>query len=79
MNNQKGVAHLLLLLFIVALIGGAGFLFYKGYIKLPSFGTSLFQKKVQVEIKKEYKNPFKKETQYVNPFDKYKNPFVVNR
>lgn len=77
MNNQKGVVHLLLLLIIVAIVGGAIYLVYKGYIKLPS--TSLFQKKTNVELKTEYKNPFKKETQYVNPFDKYKNPFVVNR
>ena len=26
-----------------------------------------------------YKNPFKKETQYVNPFETYKNPFVVSK
>lgn len=36
-------------------------------------------KKPAVEIKTSYKNPFNKETQYVNPFDKYKNPFVTNR
>lgn len=28
-----------------------------------------------VSLKKEYKNPFDKNAQYVNPFSQYKNPF----
>lgn len=28
-----------------------------------------------VSLKKDYKNPFDKDTQYVNPFSQYKNPF----
>ena len=57
------------------------------YITLVRFGIikdpfplpniPLFQTGPQVSIKKEYKNPFDKKTQYVNPFDTYKNPFVV--
>lgn len=30
--------------------------------------------KVQVPVRVEYKNPFDKKTQYVNPFSSYKNP-----
>lgn len=33
--------------------------------------------KIQLEI--QYLNPFKKESQYVNPFDEYKNPFDLIR
>ena len=82
MNKEKGVVHLLFLLIIVVIVGAAVLLVTQGIIKIPGLSlpsTSLFQKKTNVELKTEYKNPFKKETQYVNPFDKYKNPFVVNR
>jgi len=57
---------------------GAGFLVYKGIIKLP-VSIPFLQNQPKVELKTEYKNPFKKETQYVNPFQTYKNPFVTNR
>ena len=82
MNTEKGVVHLLFLLVVAAIVGGSYILVTQGIIKIP--GISLpsipfFQQKTNVELKSEYKNPFKKETQYVNPFDKYKNPFVVNR
>ncbi len=82
MNREKGVVHLLLPLIIVAIVGGAIFLVTQGIIKIPGLSlpsVPLFQKKATVELKSEYKNPFKRETQYVNPFDQYKNPFVVNR
>ena len=39
----------------------------------------IVQKKPNVQIKTSYKNPFDKNTQYMNPFEKYKNPFVANR
>ncbi|OGH30330.1 MAG: hypothetical protein A3B41_00240 [Candidatus Levybacteria bacterium RIFCSPLOWO2_01_FULL_37_26] len=39
----------------------------------------IYQKQSSVEIKTTYKNPFDKGTQYVNPFEKNKNPFVTNR
>lgn len=67
----------LLLLLAAALFA----LFYFGVIKnpfknLPIIGK-LGQNQPKVELKTEYKNPFKKETQYVNPFQTYKNPFEV--
>lgn len=80
--NQRGVLHLLPL-FLIAVLVGAGILLYLGIIKLPflpSLPSLPFgQKGPKVELKTEYKNPFKKETQFVNPFDTYKNPFVTNR
>ena len=82
MNNEKGVIHLLLPLLIFVIVGVGIFLITQGYINIPgvSFPSiPLFEKKASYELKSEYKNPFKKETQYVNPFDKYKNPFVLNR
>ena len=48
-------------------------------IKIPSNPLTILQKKATVNLKTAYKNPFKKETQYVNPFETYKNPFVVSK
>ncbi|MBI2028696.1 MAG: hypothetical protein HYT07_03765 [Candidatus Levybacteria bacterium] len=63
---------------VTLLIVAIGFLL--GVIKVPGLPTSpLLEKKAQVKLKTEYKNPFAKETQYVNPFDTYKNPFVVSK
>ncbi len=78
MNNQKGVIHLvlpLLLLLAAALFA----LVYFGVIQNPLKNLKIGQAGPKVDLKTEYKNPFKKETQYVNPFDTYKNPFVTNR
>ncbi|OGE64404.1 hypothetical protein A3J13_01020 [Candidatus Daviesbacteria bacterium RIFCSPLOWO2_02_FULL_36_8] len=75
--NQRGFIHLLPLILVI-LVVGAGFLVYKGIIKLP-VSIPFLQNQPKVELKTEYKNPFKKETQYVNPFQTYKNPFVTNR
>lgn len=78
MSGQKGLIHLLPLMLGVVIIGAAIFAFIQGWIKLPSV-SSPFQKSASVDLKTTYKNPFDKETQYVNPFQTYKNPFVVNR
>lgn len=75
--SQKGVIHLTLpLLLVVAIIAGI-ILIASGVIKIPSLPFG--KKEAKVDLKTEYKNPFKKETQFVNPFQTYKNPFVVNR
>lgn len=37
--------------------------------------TPTKSKEPTVSLKKEYKNPFDKNAQYVNPFSQYKNPF----
>ena len=65
--NQRGIAHILPILLIVGLIlAVVGYLFYTG---------SLTSNKKNIELTEEYENPFEKETQYINPFDEYKNPF----
>lgn len=73
--NQKGIAHILLLLLVLVIIA-AGIV----YFILPKIGVNLpvpgVSQEPKVSVKTEYQNPFKKETQYVNPFDQYKSPLV---
>ena len=45
-------------------------LFSLGVVKSP-----LTSKKSSVQLTSSYDNPFEKNTQYVNPFNEYKNPF----
>lgn len=79
--KEKGVIHLVLPLVLLLIIGAGAFaLIYFGIIqnplkKIPYLG----QKQPTVAVKQEYKNPFNKDTQYVNPFQTNKNPFVTNR
>lgn len=40
---------------------------------------NLFKTKPKVKLTTQYKNPFDKGTQYVNPFSRYKNPFDIIR
>lgn len=81
--NQRGVIHLALPLLLLLLIGAAIYiLFYLGFVKNPFSKLSLLdkgQKVPEISTKTIYQNPFKKETQYVNPFKTYKNPFLVSR
>ena len=81
-NKQKGVIHLALpLVLLLLIVAGFFALSYFGVIKLPSFLSKLpfASPGSKVELKAEYKNPFDKETQFVNPFQEYKNPFVTNK
>ena len=79
MENQKGIAHILLLIVILLAVGAVVyFLFSQGIIKNPFKNLRLpGQGGPSVSLKSEYENPFDKNTQYVNPFEGYKNPFVV--
>ena len=79
MENQKGIAHILLLIVILLAVGAVVyFLFSQGIIKNPFQNLRLpGQGGSSVSLKSEYENPFDKNTQYVNPFEGYKNPFVV--
>ncbi|EKD65697.1 MAG: hypothetical protein ACD_50C00012G0002 [uncultured bacterium] len=74
MFNQKGIAHLILIFVILAILIVAGALVLKKFIKIP--GLSQTQES-NIAIKSEYKNPFNKDSQYVNPFDQYKSPFIT--
>lgn len=78
--RQRGFIHLLPLLLIIVVIV-VFVLASKGIIKLPFKLPNIpfLSNQPSVSLKTEYQNPFKKESQYVNPFETYKNPFVVNR
>lgn len=70
---QKGNI-LLPLLFIIVLLAVVYFLYARGIIKLTQKKSSLaVEPKVQLQTK--YDNPFDANSQYVNPFSEYKNPF----
>ena len=70
----------LAVIILLSLIVVTSILVYLKIFKLPStVSIPTLQKQAAINLKSEYKNPLKKETQYVNPFDKYKNPFVVNK
>ncbi len=81
MNNQKGVAHLLVPVFLLLVAAVAFGLLYFGVIKNPfkniPFINKIGQQQPTADVKTDYQNPFNKETQYVNPFETYKNPFVI--
>lgn len=65
------------LLLLLAVAGAILALVYFKLIKNPLQNVPLLQKGPKVSIETKYKNPFDKKTQYVNPFETYKNPFVV--
>lgn len=80
MSKEEGFAPIVLLLLVA---GGAlvvYFLATSGVLKLPANVqvpklTTDSSKESSVGLKSEYKNPFDKNAQYVNPFAEYKNPF----
>lgn len=65
-----------ILIIIILILLGISFALIWSSIKKekPTLKVSS-SKEPKVQLKKEYKNPFSKDTQYVNPFSKYKNPF----
>lgn len=67
--DQKGVIHLLPILLVVAVLLVAGFFI------LQKFQSQGGKKEASVSLQTQYKNPFDKSAQYVNPFAQYKNPF----
>lgn len=76
MTSKKGIAHLLVIV-VVAVFAillpllALKFIFKKD-ISIPGQSQD-----PDVELKSEYKNPLKKDSQYVNPFDQYKSPFLT--
>lgn len=72
--------YLAVFVILICVFGVAIFLLSGGLKRFQSSSLqNVFQKKAVVELKTAYKNPFDKKTQYVNPFETYKNPFVTNR
>ena len=87
MNNQRGhacrqacVIHLavplLLLLIAAVIIFGLAAI---GVIKIPLKSLpaipGINKQEPAVSLQKQYQNPFDKNTQYINPFSTYQNPF----
>lgn len=66
---QKGIALLIPLVLVAAVALFFYLLISQGIITNP------LSKEPIVKLKTEYKNPFAKGSQYVNPFSGYKNPF----
>lgn len=76
--GQRGAVHLLPLLAISAVIVLLGFLLVsKDLIQNPITEIARKFQKPSVEPKTTYTNPFEADTQYVNPFSQYKNPFDI--
>ncbi len=78
-SRKKKIFIALSLLLVIGVVYVALIRF--GIIKdpFPLQNIPFLSKEPKVSIKTEYKNPFDKKTQFVNPFNKYKNPFVVNK
>lgn len=84
-KNQLGVIHLLipLLLLIIGGVVFSAFVFFGKFNNpFPSVVDQVKKQSSQafaVVLKNDYKNPFDKTSQYVNPFAQYKNPFDAIR
>ena len=75
--KKRLTRKVMIIIFILVGLGAVAFIGVS--VKIPSSPLKILQSGPSVALKKEYKNPFSKETQYVNPFDTYKNPFVVSK
>lgn len=78
MTKEQGFTPLALLLIITVLIALGYILISQGVIKIPSQLNPSNKQPTQsssANLKNIYQNPFEKDTQYVNPFSEYKNPF----
>lgn len=74
--SQRGAVHLIpLLLILAAIVVVILLLVSQGAVKIPLPESIRLFRRPAVGLKTEYKNPFEKDTQYVNPFSEYKNPF----
>lgn len=72
--SEKGSIFLFLVLIFVAVAGAAIFIVLKT-ITTSTQKVATQTNNLTVALKSEYENPFDKNTQYVNPFNSYKNPF----
>lgn len=83
MHSQKGVVALAVpLLLLLAAAAVIFILISQGLIKIPSKIVPSLpgqKKEPTVQLQKQYQNPFDKDSQYVNPFSQYKNPFDTLR
>lgn len=77
MHSQKGVIALVVpLLLLLAAAAIIFILLSSGVLKKTTLPSLPGQKKEPtVQLQKQYQNPFDKNSQYVNPFSGFKNPF----
>lgn len=77
MKQEKGVITLVPLLVLVIVLAVLYILISQGLVKSPVKvpGVTPAKKEPAVSLQTQYQNPFDKNTQYVNPFARYKNPF----
>ena len=71
--------YVIAILVLIGVLAVAAYVLIGRFGILPSSLKDITQKKPAVQLKTTYNNPFDKKTQFVNPFEEYKNPFVVNR
>jgi len=76
-DKQRGITHIILLLLIAVLAVVVVAYFFKGKLPLPQVPGISQTQEPKVVVKTDYKNPFDKKSQYVNPFDQYKSPFLT--
>jgi len=62
-------------IFVILIIVLSLILFMKNPPSAKKQVSDTSSSKATVKLKTQYKNPFDKDTQYVNPFSGYKNPF----
>ncbi len=73
---QKGSVALLPLLVILFVVVAVGFFLFKNNpFSLSGKNPTNQSTNTPVSLKKDYQNPFDKNSQYINPFSGYKNPF----
>lgn len=78
MVRERGIAHLLLIVLVVGVVGFAlvfYFFFQKGSFPYKSVGSGTFKTPPSSLLQEKYENPFDEKTQYQNPFSEYSNPF----
>ena len=76
MDYKRGIAHLLVIVVVAVLVIALPVLALKFIFKknIPFLDS---KSEPKVELRLEYTNPLKKESQYINPFDQYKSPFLT--
>ncbi len=73
MKKQRGGIAPLILVLLVIVAGVIAYLVYSGKLQNPV--KQLTGKEPTVSLQTKYSNPFDANSQYVNPFNSYKNPF----
>lgn len=78
--SQKGAVSLIVPLLLIIIVAAFFYFFFSfNQANLPfqknNQDKTTTTEPVKVNLQQNYQNPFDKNTQYVNPFSEYKNPF----